>query len=67
MSQILTIGELSKRVGINPKTIRFYEDIGLIVPVRAENGYRIFNSKDEQRLLFYKERQINWIKFERNK
>ncbi len=38
---MVTIGALSKKVGLPTKTIRFYEDIGLISsPKRLENGYR---------------------------
>lgn len=49
---VLKIGELAKRVGMNTKTIRFYEDIGLITSTRAPNGYRMYNSQDESNLLF---------------
>lgn len=45
MPQKLTISQLGKQVGIPPKTIRFYESIGLIAPAaRAENGYRMYES-----------------------
>lgn len=54
MSKILTIGELAKITGLNPKTIRYYEDLGLIAPERAQNGYRIFRAKHEHDLLFIK-------------
>lgn len=53
----LNIGELAKRVGINPKTIRFYEEIGLITSNRAPNGYRIYNLHDESNLLFIRRAQ----------
>lgn len=54
---VLKIGELAKRIGINPKTIRFYEDIGLITSTRAPNGYRVYNSQDESNLLFIRRAQ----------
>jgi len=54
---VLKIGELAKRVGVNPKTIRFYEDIGLITSTRAPNGYRMYNSQDESNLLFIRRAQ----------
>ncbi|MHB9096060.1 MAG: MerR family transcriptional regulator, partial [Eubacteriales bacterium] len=54
---VLKIGELAKRVGVNPKTIRFYEDIGLITSTRAPNGYRIYNFQDESNLLFIRRAQ----------
>ena len=39
----MNIGEASERSGVPAKTIRYYEEIGLIEPpVRAENGYRSY-------------------------
>ena len=34
------------------KTIRYYEDIGLVVPPRAGNGYRHYNQSDLHKLTF---------------
>lgn len=40
----MSIGTLSKETGIGIETIRFYERLGLIVPVgRKSSGYRIFD------------------------
>ena len=36
----MNIGEVAERAGLPPKTIRYYEDIGLIRPMRSANGYR---------------------------
>lgn len=37
----MRIGELAARVGVSPKTIRYYEQIGLVPePPRLDNGYR---------------------------
>ncbi len=49
-----SIGNLAKRVGMDPKTIRYYEDIGLLCLSRSPNGYRIFTLEDENKLLFIK-------------
>lgn len=39
----VNISEVSKRTGLSAKSIRFYEDKGLIsMPSRAENGYRTY-------------------------
>jgi len=49
----LTIGELSKVVGLNTPTIRYYEEIGLIPPAqRSASGYRVYSEEDAQRLRF---------------
>jgi len=57
MPDYLTINNLANRLGINKKTIRYYEEIGLLCPSRAVNGYRIFNAKDERNLIFIKKAQ----------
>lgn len=46
----MKIGDVSERVGLPVKTIRYYEEIGLIVPQRQSNGYRIFSDGDLQHL-----------------
>jgi MerR family transcriptional regulator, copper efflux regulator len=48
----MNIGEASERSGLPAKTIRYYEDIGLIHPDRAENGYRDYGSDDVHKLRF---------------
>lgn len=54
----MRIGELAQRVGVNPKTIRFYEDKGLLPdPERLPSGYRDYAAADESRLLFIKSAQ----------
>jgi len=48
----MNIGEVAARVDVPPKTIRYYEDIGLVVPARGENGYRRYAEPDIHRLAF---------------
>ncbi len=48
----LTIGEVAKRIGLPAKTIRYYEDIGLVNPLRDSNGYRVFRDSDLHKLTF---------------
>ncbi|MCZ4288249.1 Cu(I)-responsive transcriptional regulator [Hoeflea alexandrii] len=48
----MNIGEASGATGLPVKTIRYYEDIGLIKPDRAANGYRDYGGKDVHRLAF---------------
>ncbi len=50
---MLHIGELSKQTGVPSKTIRYYEEIGLLPqPQRAANGYRLYSEEDADRLQF---------------
>lgn len=47
------IGEVAKRVGLNAKTIRYYEELGLLSePERTESGYRVYSEADVERLRF---------------
>ena len=48
----MNIGEVAERSGLPPKTIRYYEDIGLVRPQRSENGYRAFRETDLHKLAF---------------
>ena len=48
----MNIGDVSTRSGLPAKTIRYYEDIGLIKPQRSENGYRCFVEADLHKLAF---------------
>jgi len=52
------IGELADRVGVNTKTIRYYESIKLLPePSRTPSGYRIYGPDDETKLTFIKTAQ----------
>jgi DNA-binding transcriptional MerR regulator len=43
-TELIRIGELSERLNITTKTLRFYEKIGLIGPPdRSNSGYRLYN------------------------
>ena len=48
----MNIGAVAERSGIPPKTIRYYEDIGLVCPQRSGNGYRAFRDSDLHKLTF---------------
>lgn len=48
----LTIGQIARRTGVPAKTIRFYEEIGLLPePSRGPNSYRRYRLADLNRLL----------------
>lgn len=48
----MNIGEIAARTGLPAKTIRYYEEIGLIAPRRGANGYRSFTETDAHKLSF---------------
>ncbi|MFQ5433464.1 MAG: MerR family DNA-binding transcriptional regulator, partial [Anaerolineae bacterium] len=53
MTQLKQIGVAAHELGINPKTIRYYEEIGLIPQAqRTETGYRIYAQVDLDRIAF---------------
>lgn len=48
----MNIGTAADQANLPPKTIRYYEEIGLVTPSRAENGYRDYSENDVHRLRF---------------
>ena len=48
----MNIGAAAERSGLPAKTIRYYEDIGLVVPERRANRYRSYSDEDVHRLVF---------------
>lgn len=53
--KVLTRGQLAKKAGVNPETVRYYEKIGLLSkPLRTESGYRLFSEEDVKRIKFIK-------------
>src|SRR5512144_1155811 len=47
------IGEISHLVGLSQRTIRYYEEIGLLQSIRRiENGKRVYTDDDVRRLKF---------------
>lgn len=54
----MRIGETADHVGVNPKTIRYYESIGLIPEAdRTSAGYRDYGDDDVEQLTFIKSAQ----------
>ncbi len=48
----MNIGHAAEHSGLPAKTIRYYEDIGLVKPGRDGNGYRAFRDTDVHKLAF---------------
>lgn len=54
----MRIGELALRSGVSEKTLRYYEDIGLVdTPERSANGYRDYGADVVDRLRFVRSAQ----------
>lgn len=56
---LLKIGDIAATSGLSVKTIRYYEEIGLLVPTvaRSASGYRLFDPAVVERLAFIKRAQ----------
>jgi len=48
----MNIGEVAQAVDLPVKTVRYYEEIGLVVPERQANGYRRYRERDVHVLRF---------------
>ncbi len=58
MSGKLYIGQLAELAEINPKTIRYWEEVGLLPePERTASGYRLYGREDVRRLQFIRKAQ----------
>lgn len=54
----MTIGQLAREANLNPRTLRYYEAIGLLIPsFRTPSGYRIYTKGDAKRLSFIRRAQ----------
>lgn len=48
----MNIGDAAQQSGLPAKTIRYYEEIGLLRPGRGDNGYRDYAAADIHKLRF---------------
>ena len=46
----MRIGDLSARTGASVRMLRYYEEQGLLAPVRTDSGYRIYQESDVDRV-----------------
>ncbi|CDO03360.1 mercuric resistance operon regulatory protein [Oceanobacillus picturae] len=49
-TEMYSISELARHFEITTRTIRYYEEIGLLTPHRSEGGQRLFSKKEKARL-----------------
>ncbi|WP_344326165.1 MerR family transcriptional regulator [Streptomyces macrosporus] len=48
----MQIGEVAARTGLSPRTIRHYEETGLVIPsARSQGGFRLYTETDVARLM----------------
>jgi DNA-binding transcriptional MerR regulator len=53
--QHMQIGEVANRTGLSLRTIRYYEEMGLVVPsARTSGGFRLYTDNDVARLQLIK-------------
>ncbi|KUO15414.1 MULTISPECIES: MerR family transcriptional regulator [Streptomyces] len=48
----MQIGEVAERTGLSLRTIRHYEEVGLVIPsARSKGGFRLYTESDVERLM----------------
>jgi DNA-binding transcriptional MerR regulator len=51
MGEHMQIGEVAERTDLSLRTIRYYEEVGLVVPsARSQGGFRLYTEPDVDRL-----------------
>jgi MerR family copper efflux transcriptional regulator len=51
----MQIGEVAERTSLSLRTIRYYEEVGLVLPsARSHGGFRLYTDADVERLLLVK-------------
>ena len=46
----LTVRDAAARLGVTPRTLKYYEELGIVVPVRSESRYRLYEPADLDKL-----------------
>lgn len=61
MKEFYSIGEIAALYHLSPHTIRYYEELGILTPQRADNGYRLYTTSDTWKLNVIRElRQLDF-------
>jgi DNA-binding transcriptional MerR regulator len=47
---VVRIGEAAERLGVSPRTIKYYEELGLLAPARGGGNYRDYDEEDLERV-----------------
>jgi MerR family transcriptional regulator, repressor of the yfmOP operon len=48
-SELLTVRDAAERLGVTPRTLKYYEERGLVTPGRSEGRYRLYDENDLER------------------
>jgi len=52
---LVQIGEVAERTGLSLRTIRYYEEVGIVEPsARSQGGFRLYTNADVDRLRLVK-------------
>lgn len=52
---LVQIGVLAEQVGLSLRTVRYYEEVGLVTPIaRSKGGFRMYGPDQKERLLVLK-------------
>lgn len=54
----MNIGDVARQTGLPAKTIRYYEEIGLVCADRRQNGYRDYSAQHVETLAFLKRARV---------
>jgi len=46
---LLTVRDAAERLGVTPRTLKYYEERGLVSPTRSEGRYRLYDEDDLKR------------------
>jgi DNA-binding transcriptional MerR regulator len=46
----MRIGEAAERLGVSPRTIKYYEEVGLLTVGRSSGNYRDYDAEDLERV-----------------
>jgi MerR family transcriptional regulator, repressor of the yfmOP operon len=46
---LLTVRDAAERLGVTPRTLKYYEERGLVTPSRSEGRYRLYDEADLER------------------
>src|ERR1700740_232257 len=58
---LLTVRDAAERLAVTPRTLKYYEERGLVTPSRSEGRYRLYDEDDLER--FYAIRRLRALGF----